>query len=317
MNIKDLNDLNLELEQLLNNGSIKVSQKKQKSKTVLETFTPNVVKHNQEVVKKKINASEHSNDLLNQDEFSISKQKETAVNNLSKEVVLELNNVSKTFNTLTKTEEVVNNISFKVYKQSLTTLYGPSGSGKTTILNIIAGIIKPTSGNVYIHKTNLNNLKTNAIEKIRYQKLGFIFQNYNLIEDLNVFENIAIVAKTFNQTKIEELINSVGLSEFMFKYPSSLSGGQKQRVAIARALVNDPQIIICDEPTAALDVENKKIILQLLQDIITKYNASVLIVTHDINIKLISDQIITINHGQLTSTKLQNKVNKINSINWT
>lgn len=298
--MKELKDLNLELEQLLNIGVEKVNQQN-KSKIKLEVFTPQNIKTTK---LEQVACSEKEN----------IKHKESVT--ISENAVLELKELNKTFKTTTGLNHTIKNMSFKIYENSFTTLYGPSGSGKTTILNLITGILQPTSGNIYIHNQDITKLKTSAIEKLRYENIGFIFQNYNLIEDLNVFENISIVAKKFNKNEVLNLIEKLGLNDVIYQLPNSLSGGQKQRVAIARSLVNKPKLLICDEPTAALDIENKKLILKLLQEVKETFNASVLIVTHDENIKLICDQILTIKDGELINVQNQDEVFDIDAINW-
>ena len=173
------------------------------------------------------------------------------------------------------------------YQEQLYAIQGVSGSGKTTFLHLLAGIDTPTSGAVFLDDVNLSKMSESDQIWYRQRVIGMIFQFHYLVEELTVWENIALPAKIIEmpskkiEAKIAELISFVGLEHRKNEYPHTLSGGERQRVAIARALMNDPKIILADEPTGSLDVQNAQLIKNLLQEVVRKYKACVIVVTHD------------------------------------
>ena len=189
----------------------------------------------------------------------------------------------------------------------LTLIMGPSGSGKTTLLSLIGCIIYPTAGNVILNGKIVNQLNENELAKIRLQTIGFVFQQFNLLEPLTALENVMqpLLLQGFSTSKAKELalkaLEKVNLSERKNNLPKKLSGGQKQRVAIARALVTNPQIILCDEPTASLDAKSAAVIMEELKQL-SRQNKAVIIVTHDLRLRKFADRIIYVEEGKVSNT---------------
>lgn len=204
--------------------------------------------------------------------------------------------------------KALNGINLDIERGEFVSIIGPSGSGKSTLLNMIGALDTPDSGSIIVDGIDLNNPKEN-LSKFRSQKIGFIFQLHNLIPNLSVLDNVQIplVAKHMrinksNENKAIELLKSVGLEDKIHQNPSKMSGGQRQRVAIARALVNDPSIIIADEPTGALDTKTGQRIMDLLKKLHEERNVTLIVVTHDPTIANQADRIITVRDGQIIDT---------------
>jgi putative ABC transport system ATP-binding protein len=195
------------------------------------------------------------------------------------------------------------NVSFETNK--LTLIMGPSGSGKTTLLSILGFVIYPTAGDVFYKETHVNNLKESDLAQLRLHEIGFVFQQFNLIEPLNALENVIQPLILQGITKKEAIVRAsraldeVGLSTKMKTLPKRLSGGQKQRVAIARALVTNPAMILCDEPTASLDAKSAISIMQELKTLASK-NKAVIIVTHDLRLRKYADKVIYVEEGKVS-----------------
>ncbi|MFD2905494.1 ABC transporter ATP-binding protein [Sphingobacterium anhuiense] len=195
------------------------------------------------------------------------------------------------------------NVSFETNK--LTLIMGPSGSGKTTLLSILGFVIYPTAGDVFYKETHVNNLKESYLAQLRLHEIGFVFQQFNLIEPLNALENVMQPLILQGITKKEAIVlasralEEVGLSTKMKTLPKRLSGGQKQRVAIARALVTNPAMILCDEPTASLDAKSATSIMQELKTLASK-NKAVIIVTHDLRLRKYADKVIYVEEGKVS-----------------
>lgn len=196
--------------------------------------------------------------------------------------------------------QVLNDISLSVKKGNMCVILGPSGSGKSTLLNVIGGLDTADSGTVSINGRTITGLSPEALSDYRRDTLGFVFQFYNLIPDLTVRENIQVcqyLSKT--SLSIDELLDTLGLTAHQHKFPSQLSGGQQQRCAIARALIKNPDLLLCDEPTGALDSKTAKEILVLLEEINQKYGTTMLIVTHNSAISTMVHQVIRFRDGQI------------------
>ena len=201
--------------------------------------------------------------------------------------ILEVKNLKKTYNNCGNETEVLHNISFRVDEGEFVCIMGASGSGKTTLLNCISTIDSITSGEVYLDNKNMRNLKSKDLSAFRRKKIGFIFQDYNLIDTLTIFENIAL-ALSINGVKekeIKERVISISkkleIDSVLQKYPYEISGGQKQRCACARAIVNEPVLILADEPTGALDSISSKKLMELLSYMNSDLNETIIMVTHD------------------------------------
>ena len=196
------------------------------------------------------------------------------------------------------------NINFEAESGQLILVVGPSGSGKTTFLTIAGGLQTPTNGDVKINDSTINSLSKKQQTKLRLEKIGFILQSYNLVPFLTVEEQFKFVDKLKKQNlteqKLHELLSDLGLLELLKKYPTQLSGGQKQRVAIARALYTDPDYILADEPTAALDTDRSMKVIELLRDLAHKRNKIIIVVTHDLRLKDMADKVYQIIDGKMT-----------------
>ena len=199
--------------------------------------------------------------------------------------------------------KALDSINLEIENGSFAAITGTSGSGKTTLMHILGGLDTPTSGEVYISTENLKNMKDKELSKFRREKIGFVFQNFCLVKELNVIENISLPVLLSNRkvdiNYIDNLCEELGISNRKKHLPSELSGGQQQRVAIARALSNNPQIILCDEPTGNLDKKTSEEVIELLKNISQKFNKTVLIVTHDSDIANMSDLKIHIEDGKI------------------
>ena len=196
------------------------------------------------------------------------------------------------------------NINFEAESGQLILVVGPSGSGKTTFLTIAGGLQTPTNGDVKINDSTINSLSKKQQTKLRLEKIGFILQSYNLVPFLTVEEQFKFVDKLKKQNlteqKLHELLSDLGLLELLKKYPNQLSGGQKQRVAIARALYTDPDYILADEPTAALDTDRSMKVIELLRDLAHKRNKIIIVVTHDLRLKDMAEKVYQIIDGKMT-----------------
>lgn len=212
--------------------------------------------------------------------------------------MLELSNIKKSYGEGGSRVEVLKDISLSVGKGEFVVLLGPSGSGKSTLLNIIGGIDTADSGNIRIRDKNMSDMDEKALTSYRREHLGYIFQMYNLIPNLTVRENIEVGAYlSKNPLDIDEIISTLGLWEHQNKIPSQLSGGQQQRCSIGRAIVKNPDILLCDEPTGALDYNTSKEILALIEEVNHKYGNTVIMVTHNDAIKNMADFVVKLRDG--------------------
>ena len=214
---------------------------------------------------------------------------------------LEIKDLKKSFGTGEAKQDVLRGMNFTVKKGEFCVLLGPSGSGKSTLLNIIGGIDTPDSGFVSIRGDKLEDMDEKQLTIYRRKHLGYVFQMYNLIPNLNVKENIEVGAYLSDKPlDVEEVITTLGLQDHKYKYPNQLSGGQQQRVSIGRALMNNPALLLADEPTGNLDSENSREIISLLRKFNRENNQTVIIITHDERIALSADRVITIEDGRIT-----------------
>jgi len=221
--------------------------------------------------------------------------------------ILKVENLKKTYGKGENKVEALKNINLSVNKGEFVAIVGASGSGKSTLLHLLGGLDRPTSGNVVIDGESIYDYKEEKLAVFRRRKIGFVFQFYNLLPILDVEENIALPALLDNdkvdKIYLEELIKVLGLSERKNHLPSELSGGQQQRVSIGRAVFNKPSIILADEPTGNLDTKNSKDVIELLKFTAKKYNQTLILITHDVNIASMADRVITIYDGEITSDK--------------
>ena len=221
------------------------------------------------------------------------------------ENILEVKNVEKYYGSKSNLTKAVYNISFNVKSKEFVGIMGASGSGKTTLLNCISTIDRVTTGHIIINGNDITKLKGNKLNKFRREELGFIFQDFNLLDTLTAYENIAL-ALTIQKVnaheidkRVKEIANKLDISNILSKYPYQLSGGQKQRVASARAIITNPQLVLADEPTGALDSKSAKQLLETFTTLNEKLGATILMVTHDAFTASYADRIIFIKDGKI------------------
>ena len=217
------------------------------------------------------------------------------------EIVLRVENLSKYYQMGEVTVRALEDVSFEVEEGEFVVILGPSGSGKSTLLNIIGGMDTPTGGNVFFHDEKITNFTDKELTMYRRHKIGFVFQFYNLMATLTAKENVELVAEITESTAdIDEIMEAVGLYDRTDHFPSQMSGGEQQRVAIARAVAKAPQVLLCDEPTGALDFETGIYILKVLKDVNVKYKNTVMVITHNSPIAQMADKVIKMRSGTIT-----------------
>lgn len=220
-------------------------------------------------------------------------------------VFLEIKNIKKHFGEGESRVEVLKGIEIEIEKGEFCVLLGPSGSGKSTLLNIIGGIDAADEGYISINGEKTADMNEKALTLYRRKHLGYIFQMYNLIPNLNIKENIEVGAYlSDNPLDVDDLLKTLGLYEHRHKLPNQLSGGQQQRTAIGRAIVKNPDILLCDEPTGALDYNTSKEILQLIEDVNKKYGNTIIMVTHNDAIKQMADRVVKLRDGMIRKNYL-------------
>lgn len=230
---------------------------------------------------------------------------------------LTVKDLKKSYGSGSTKVEVLKGINFEVQKGEICVLLGPSGSGKSTLLNIIGGIDDADSGYVSINDEKTKDMKESELTKYRRKHLGYVFQMYNLIPNLNVKENIEVGAYLSDSPlDIDELLNTLGLSEHKYKLSNQLSGGQQQRTAIGRAIVKNPDILLCDEPTGALDYHTSKEILKLIEDVNKKYGNTVIMVTHNDAIQNMADRVIKLRDGEIMDNIVNKNKIQAASLEW-
>ena len=223
--------------------------------------------------------------------------------------ILEVTNLCKTYGKGDTMVKALDNVSFSVEKGEFLAIIGPSGSGKSTLLHILGGVDVPTRGSVVINQTDISNLDETALAIFRRRQIGLIYQFYNLIPILTVQENLTLPllldGRKPDKKQIDTLVKRLGLENRLDHLPNQLSGGQQQRVSIGRALVNNPALMLADEPTGNLDSENSKEIISLLRQFNKEFNQTVIIITHDEKIANSADRVITIEDGKITGDEVR------------
>ncbi|EAF1659525.1 ABC transporter ATP-binding protein [Listeria monocytogenes] len=220
-------------------------------------------------------------------------------------MTLIMKNISKNYQDGEQVIEVLKNVSLEVAQGEFVAIVGPSGAGKSTFLSIAGALLSPTEGEIAIGGTTLNNMSEKALTKVRLDKVGFIFQGANLIPYLSVRDQLLVIAELSGEKgsaakeRADKLLQELGLIARQNNYPESLSGGEKQRVAIARALMNDPDIILADEPTASLDANRGHKVVQMIADEVKRKNKAAIMVTHDERVLDLVDRVIRIEDGYL------------------
>ncbi|AUN14368.1 ABC transporter ATP-binding protein [Paraclostridium sordellii] len=218
---------------------------------------------------------------------------------------LKASNLKKTYGKGESKVHAIDGINIEIEPNKFTAIIGPSGSGKSTLLQCMAGLDKPSSGNIYLDDIDIYTMGDDKLSKLRREEFGFIFQSYNLISVINVYDNIvlpvAIDKKKEDRDYIDALINKLGISNQVNKFPNELSGGQQQRVAIARALSNKPSVIFADEPTGNLDSKTTEEVMKILKMCVNEFNQTLVMITHNDDIANIADRVITIKDGKVLS----------------
>lgn len=234
----------------------------------------------------------------------------------SKEIILSAKELRKEYGEATGKVVALNDVNFDIYNGELLVVLGSSGSGKSTLLNMIGGMDYPTSGEIIFNNENIVEYNDYKLTEYREKNIGFVFQSFNLIQELTVEENIKLCQKEQNIDAIDEVLKVVKLDDKKDKYPRELSGGEQQRVSIARALIKDAPLLLCDEPTGALDYETGKSILIKLEELARVYHKTVVIVTHTKEIAKMADRIINMRNGEIKSIEENKKIVKAKTIEW-
>ncbi len=230
---------------------------------------------------------------------------------------IEFKNVSKEYTMGEVTIKALNKTNFTIKKGELVVILGPSGAGKTTCLNILGGMDTVTSGQVLIDGVDITKYKAKNLIDYRRHDIGFVFQFYNLIQNLTSLENVELAVQLCNDhLNPEQILKSVGLKNRLHNFPSQLSGGEQQRVSIARAIAKNPKILLCDEPTGALDYKTGKQILKLLEDTAREKNMTVIIVTHNSALADMANKVIKFKNGSVEEIIINKKPKSIESIEW-
>ena len=230
---------------------------------------------------------------------------------------VEFKNVKKTYRTGEIEIHALSDVNFEINKGEFCVIVGASGAGKTTILNILGGMDTLTSGSVFLDGTEISSLNKRKLTAYRRYDVGFVFQFYNLVQNLTALENVELAAQICRDPlDAGKVLEQVGLSERKQNFPAQLSGGEQQRVAIARALAKNPKLLLCDEPTGALDYETGKSVLKLLQDTCRKNGMTVVVITHNQAITPMADRIITVKNGTVAKVRMNDNIVDIKDIEW-
>lgn len=236
---------------------------------------------------------------------------------MQRQVLMRLIDISKTYTMGEVKVEALKSASLKIYAGELLVILGPSGSGKSTLLNLIGGIDTPSGGQMLYGNQDLTNGREKDLTRYRRQEVGFVFQFYNLIADLTAAENVALAAELVAEPlAVDDVLRDVNLLERWDHFPSQLSGGEQQRVAIARAIAKNPRLLLCDEPTGALDYETGKIVLRLLRDIQEKHGSTVIIVTHNTAIADMADRVVRMRSGSVADIAINENPLPPERIEW-
>lgn len=213
--------------------------------------------------------------------------------------------------------EALSGVNFSIKKGEFVVIAGASGAGKSTILNILGGMDTPTSGEIFVDNSEISKYSQKELTTYRWYDIGFVFQFYNLVQNLTVVENVELATEICkNPLDIMETIEAVGLKDRKDNFPAQLSGGEQQRVAIARALAKNPKLLLCDEPTGALDYNTGKAVLKLLQDTCRKYKMTVIVITHNLALTPMGDKVIKVKNGKVSSITINENPTPVERIEW-
>ncbi len=231
--------------------------------------------------------------------------------------IIKFSNITKTYNTGEHSFNALDDVSFSIKEGKFVVILGPSGAGKSTILNLLGGLDTPTSGKIEVDSLDISKYNENSLAEYRASKVGFVFQFYNLIPTLTVYENVSLV-KEISKDALDpkEMLQAVGLLDHMKKFPLKLSGGEQQRVSIARAICKNPKVLLADEPTGALDTQSGKMVLKLFLDLARLHHKTIIIVTHNQNIAKMADTIIYVKSGKIEKIVEQENPLTVEEVEW-
>lgn len=231
--------------------------------------------------------------------------------------IIEMWGVSRIYTSGEHVLKALDHVDLKIDEGKFVVILGPSGAGKSTLLNLLGGLDSPTKGKIVVDGQEISKLTGDALAEYRAQKVGFVFQFYNLIPTLTVHENVKLVDEIVpNALSATRMLKEVGLSDHLRNFPAELSGGEQQRVSIARALAKNPKILLCDEPTGALDSQTGVVVLKLLLKMAKDYGKTIIIVTHNQNIAKMADVIIRVKNGRILSQEEQAQPASADEIDW-
>lgn len=233
--------------------------------------------------------------------------------------LIKFQNVKKTYNIGEKSEIALDGVNFSINKGEFVVILGPSGAGKSTLLNLLGGMDQVTSGEIIVGNEIISNYSDNELTNYRAENIGFIFQFYNILPTLTVLENVELINDIVKNPKsAKQILKEVGLEKHESKFPNQLSGGEQQRVSIARAIAKDPLLLLCDEPTGALDSKTGVEVLKLLKKQCDANNGenTVIIVTHNSLIAEVADRVIRLKNGKVESNEVNRNPKKIDEVNW-
>ncbi|AUS95310.1 macrolide ABC transporter ATP-binding protein [Clostridium thermosuccinogenes] len=230
---------------------------------------------------------------------------------------IKFENVTKEYRSGPTTVLAADKVCFEIERGELCVILGPSGAGKTTVLNLLGGMDRPTSGRIHVGERVVTDLQGHALTDYRRLSVGFVFQFYNLMPNLTALENVELARQVCpNPLDPKTILEQVGLKDRMNNFPAQLSGGEQQRVAIARALCKNPALLLCDEPTGALDSKTGAQVLRLLRDVTVNFNTTVVIITHNALVAAIADRVIRMKNGRVEAMEINNSPEPVEAIVW-
>ena len=231
--------------------------------------------------------------------------------------IVEFQNVSRVYRNGEHEQRALDRVNLSLEEGKFIVILGPSGAGKSTLLNLLGGLDSPTEGTIRVNGRDISTLSANELAEYRAASVGFVFQSYNLIPTLTVIENVALVKEISpNPLSSHEMLRAVGLEDHIHTFPAELSGGEQQRVSIARALAKNPHILLCDEPTGALDSETGVMVLKLLLSMARDMGKTIIIVTHNQNIAKMADTVVRVKNGRIQACEAQENPLSVEEVDW-